>query len=270
MQQNKINWYPGHMKKAHDDIKKRLNQVDFIIEVVDARAISLTSNSELIKLVSGKPILHIALKKDLSDINKLENNNVIIGSIKDKNFRNVIINKLNDLFKTKIEKNKNKGLVKYEFIGMVIGIPNIGKSSIINFLSNSKNLIVQNRAGVTKRQTTKKINDNYYLIDTPGILLKNIENIEDGYKLAIMNCINQNILPLYEVVKYHYLFLCERYWQNMKNYFLLNELLDFDHFLNYICIKYKYILPNNENDYDRALSWLFNLFSSSEVCKFHY
>lgn len=271
MQNNKINWYPGHMKKATDNIIKKINEVDFVIEVLDARDINLTSNKEILNLVKNKPLIRIALKKDLSDIYNV-NDNVIIGSIKDCGFKNVVINNLNKFFEEKIKKLELKGLVKPNFIGMVIGIPNIGKSSLINFLAPKKNLMTANRAGVTKKQVTKKINDNYYLIDTPGVLVKNIESDIDGYKLSILNCIAKKVIPFNKVLEFHFNFLKDNYFEQLINYFN-DQSINFDTYESFklsLSNSKKFINDGNKIDENRLFEYLFNLFSQCKICKFHY
>ncbi len=266
----KINWFPGHMKKATDEIIKKLKSVDFVIEVLDARAVQLTANPELRSLIQTKPHLKVALKQDLADISSAEG--IIFESIKSKSFKTKLVEALESMFAEKIERLKKKGLVNYQFIGIVIGMPNVGKSSLINSLAPVKSLITENRAGVTKRQSTKKINKNFYLVDTPGVMVRKIDSIEDGYKLSILNLISKKVLPLYDVIKAHYEFLCSNYKKNLYKYFELdeNETLDFNQFLNHVCKKYGYISKGNEFDYDRALDNLFNLFSNSTITKFHF
>lgn len=258
------------MKKATDDIAKKIQSVDFVIEVLDARAITTTSNNELLTLLKNKPLIKIALKSDFSDQIK-SYDNVLIGNIKQSFFREQIIKYLNHIFASKIEKMKQKGLVNYQLIGMVVGIPNIGKSSLINFLAKNKTLITENRAGVTKRQTIKKINQNFYLIDTPGVLFKKIENLEEGYQLSILNNIAKKVLPLFDVIRYHYYFLKTHYISELNSYFNEKfEAIEFEDFINFIAQKYQFKIKNNEIDLERTLNFLFTCFSEAKICKFHY
>ncbi|MGL4951562.1 MAG: ribosome biogenesis GTPase YlqF [Mycoplasma sp.] len=267
---NKINWFPGHMKKATDEIIKQLQNVDLIIEVLDARAPIQSTNQELNRIANQKPILKIALKKDISDIKVSEFPDILFGSIKDPSFKKIIINAINDKLSAKIERQKRKGLLISQFLVMVIGIPNVGKSSLINFLAPKKVLKVENRAGVTKNQATRKINDNFFLIDTPGVLVKKIENIEDGYKLAIINCISKNILPMHDVIKYCHSYFYENYKSQMDTFFSFKTCDNFDDFLIQVCDKYQYKIMNNEWDFDRSYLKLFNIFSDAEICKYHF
>lgn len=266
---NKINWFPGHMKKATDEIKKSLLKVDFIIHVVDARCYKTSDNPELIQYVNSKPIIKIALKQDLSLL-KNQDVDFLIGSIKDKNFKQKVINELYKCFEVKIEKLKQKGLVEPKFIGMVIGLPNIGKSSLINFLAPKKTLKVENRPGVTKTQSTRQINNNFFLIDTPGVFLKNITNERDGYVLVLINCIKKEVVELTEVLKFAYDFYLRNHKQELfKKYNLENEL-DFFGFVDFICHQYKFFSSKNELDYNRAFDLLFLDFSNNKITKINY
>jgi ribosome biogenesis GTPase A len=188
------------MAKTLRDIQGAQN-LDLIIEVVDARAINISSNPELTKGFS-KSKLTIALKSDLADLQSLTiPANTIIGSIKDKHFKTTIINAIDNIFSQKITKLKSKGLLVPQFYIMVVGLPNVGKSSLINFLASSNKLIVENRPGVTKTRQLVKITPNYFLYDSPGVLVKKINDEIDGYKLALIGTIKKDVLPLNEVIK---------------------------------------------------------------------
>lgn len=269
---NKINWFPGHMKKATDEIKNKINDVDLIIEILDARAIQISSNPDLLKIANGKPILKVALKYDLSDISSSTDNasNLIIGSIKNLEFKKIILKKIYQILDSKIQRLKNKGVQNPQFLIMVVGIPNVGKSSFINFLAPKNSLKVQNRAGVTKNQTTRKINDYLFLIDTPGVLIKKINSINEGYQLAIINCINKDILPMHDVIKYSFEYLYNNYHSCLLKYFNFTVNDNFADFIDKLCENYKFKLTHNEYDYDRAYETLFNLISNGNIAKIHF
>ncbi len=257
------------MKRATDEILKRISDVDFIIEVLDARGINLTSNDELKRKIKTKPIIQIALKNDLSDL-KHNDEEIVFCNIKNKETRDIIIHKLNSVFSNKINSLKNKGLTNPEFIGMVVGIPNVGKSSLINLLSKKISLKVENRSGVTKKQEIRRINKNFYLIDTPGIFFKNINNFEDGCKLVILNTIRKDVVPITEVLLVTYNYFLKNYNKQLKKFYDFNNNLSFCEFVDFIAKKYKFFSMNNEIDLNRTYQFIFDNFSNSKICTFHF
>ncbi len=259
------------MKKAIGEMNKQMKNVDFIIEVLDARAPILTSNSELKKFFNQKPIIKVALKNDLSDIQDNDKNNeIVFGTIKSKSFRKVIISKIEQAFETKIKSLKQKNLSNPNFIGMVVGLPNVGKSSLINFLSLSNKLKVENRSGVTKRQSITKINNNFYLIDTPGVFFKKIDDLNDGIKLVVLNNIKREVVNLELVLKITYDYFLKNYSLALKKFYQMEQVLPFNEFIQYVCEKYKFKSTNNELDLNRAFQFILDNFSNGLVCKFHF
>ncbi|MCF0217557.1 MAG: ribosome biogenesis GTPase YlqF [Malacoplasma sp.] len=193
MNKNKISWYIGHMKKTVEVLELQQKKIDFVIEVVDARLPTKSSNNEILKIFNNKPIIKVAVKADLIDSkNKLKD--LFYLSTKNYQDKNKTINFIQKQLQEKINKLVAKGLLNPILIGIVIGLPNIGKSSFINFLGKKNNLNVENRPGVTRKIENVKISDQLYLIDTPGVFFKNIEDINVGYDLALINCVNRNII----------------------------------------------------------------------------
>jgi ribosome biogenesis GTPase A len=188
------------MAKTIKDVQN-IKGVDLIIEVVDARAVNASSNPEL-SFNNHLPKLIIALKSDLSDLNIRDlDHDVLIGSIKDQSFRARIIQAIDLKLADKMNRFHSKGLLTPQFNIMVVGLPNVGKSSLINFLAKKKILIVENRPGITKNKQLIKITNNYFIYDTPGVFVKKINRDEDGYILALIGTIRKEVLPLNEVVQ---------------------------------------------------------------------
>lgn len=268
---NKINWFPGHMKKATDEIKNKLNCIDLIIEVIDSRCIVSSSNSDLISIINNKPHLRIALKSDLSLLDEKYSKNLIVTNTKNKINRNKVIKIFYDIFDEKIKKYKSKGLVNPKFTIMIIGLPNVGKSSLINFLKAKNNLIVRNQPGVTKNQRIVSINENFDLIDTPGILFKNIDSYSMAYKLALINTIKKEVLPIDDVVEFGFNYLFNNFYLELKKYYKLDaNFNNFNEFCELISKRYNYITKNAEIDINRILDRLFNDFVECKITNVNY
>lgn len=256
------------MKTATDNLIKTISYVDLIIEVLDARCIHSSSNIDLTKIIKNKQIIKVALKEDLSDLKKSDD--ILFISTKDNRYKKILIDKLYSVMEDKINKQKLRGLVNPHFNIMVVGLPNVGKSSLINFLSTKRVLIAENRAGLTRTQATRKINDNFSLIDNPGIFCKNVLDVDIGYKLALINSINKNILPLHEINEYFHNFMVKKYWKKYSEYFNIYDQVSYSKFLELISIKMNYFCKNKELDLNKAEDYLFNLYSNAKICRYHF
>ncbi len=214
-----IHWFPGHMKKAKDEIKEKVKLVDVVIEIVDARAPISTRNLELEELCLNKPRLILLSKQDLSDLKVSED---WIKYYKDQGFEVLLVNlnsnntkqieiAVNSLAKDKKEREKRKGIKPQPVRAMIIGIPNVGKSTFINKLSKSKRAGVENRPGFTRAHQWIKVSDTFELLDTPGILPKKYDDKETSINLALIGSINENILPSIDLSMLLIMFLSKYY-----------------------------------------------------------
>ncbi len=196
-----IHWYPGHIAKAQRELKDKLNLIDVIIEVIDARLPYSSKYKEVEKLTKGKPRLIIFNKSDLADKHELEkwenyyrekyslpvvSTNSNTNNIKD------IINKTILLASEMLEKRKEKGLLPRAIRTVVIGMPNVGKSTIINRLTKSSKAKTGQKAGVTRNQQWVRINEKLELLDTPGIIPPLQADLEVNLKLATIGSIGEN------------------------------------------------------------------------------
>jgi ribosome biogenesis GTPase A len=246
-----------------------LQHIDATIQVIDARAIITSANNNILEK-NNKPFLTIALKNDLADVEKNTSTNIIFSSIKEKNIKKIIINKLQDIFSEKILKLKKKGIVKPQFYILVIGMPNVGKSSLISVLSNTK-LVSENRPGVTRKNQLVKLNDMFYIYDTPGIMTKKINTNEEGYKLCLLNIIKKNIVPIEEITNYAFNFFMKNYTNVFLKMFENDKpFKSFDDFLSFICERFKFIKEKNKPDFKRAHEFLFNKFIGNTMFKVNY
>lgn len=199
----KINWYPGHMKKTRESIEKNLKMVDLVYELIDARAPRSSQNPLIEAIVGDKPRIVILNKADLADQNAnkewqeyFEENN--ISSVMVNSMQGKGVDKLIDLsYEVTAEKRKayeKRGIINRPIRVMIIGIPNVGKSTLINSLSGRRGAKVGNRPGVTKTNQWIKIKGKLELLDTPGILWPKFEDPKVGLNLAFTGAIKDEIL----------------------------------------------------------------------------
>lgn len=268
----KINWFPGHMKKALDQIKDRTKLVDLFIEVVDSRCVTTSSNEELRKLANNKPILQIALKEDWSTLNKAQNANeyLLIGSIKNKAFKQTVIKKLYEILDDKFVSKRKKGLVNPKFLIMIVGLPNVGKSSLINLLKSKNTVVAQNKPGVTKNQRIVNINQHFDLIDTPGILFKKIDNYEAAFKLGLINCIKKEILPVEKVLEFGFNYLKENNLDELLQYYKIDSADNYYEFVEKVCRTRQYLISNEELDINRFEDTVYNDFTLCKIANVNY
>lgn len=271
MQFQKINWFPGHMKKATEAINLSKKNIDIILEIIDARGVNISTNHELIDIFANKPLLRVALKTDLADLNtKFILPNLLYLSKYEKNARNKILNQLEAITKNKTEKLKSKGLLLPHYNVMVVGLPNVGKSTIINILTKKIKAKAENRPGVTKKITWIKLNDKFSLFDTPGIFFKKIEQFDVGAKLTLMGIIKSEIVPLSDILFWAFNYLKTFYYQQLKTYYHFDKDLDYESFLINLAKLRNFVLQKNICDLERAQQSFFSDLVNGLVCKINY
>ena len=210
MSMTMINWYPGHMKKTKDMIKDTIDVIDIVLEIVDARIPMSSKNPEIKRFAKNKKRLMLLNKSDLVGKEELEywrkyfldndfaDEVVAISAEKGTNMT-LLFKKIDELSKDKIDKLKAKGLKSVSIRIMVAGIPNVGKSRLINRIVGKSKTGVGNKPGFTRGKQWVRIKDGLELLDTPGILWPKFENEEVGMNLAICGAIKDEILPVEEV-----------------------------------------------------------------------
>lgn len=202
-----INWFPGHMNKTLKQMQQDSKICDCFIYILDSRCPKSCINPEFVKVIGNKPIIFVLNKSDLvqnSDLDKFKKyfnqqgyncislNATISGSSK------IIVNTIKNVFKDRLEKNKEKN-VNFIIRAMILGIPNSGKSTIVNNLCGKARATTGNRAGVTRNKQWVKLDNYIEVMDTPGVLLPNFENEEYAYNLAITGAVKDEILNLYDI-----------------------------------------------------------------------
>ena len=255
-----INWYPGHMAKTKREISEKLSLIDVVFEVIDARIPMSSKNKDIDSLIKDKPKVLIMTKIDLCDMDKTnkwksyyENNGyqvIMVDLINNKNV-NEIFNKINPIINDLNEKRKNKGLKPRKIRALVLGIPNVGKSTLINRLVGKKATNVGNRPGVTKNLQWIRVNDKLELLDTPGILWPRLDDNEVAHNLASMTAIKEEILDLEDISIYIINTMFKYYPDNIKSRYNITNNDDIVETLDLIGKKIGAI-RNNETDYDKV------------------
>lgn len=255
-----INWYPGHMAKTKREIKEKIDLIDIVFEVVDARIPYSSKNKEIEEMTKGKPRVIVMTKIDLCDSGKTnkwikyyEDKDYIVIPIDLINNPNtkIIFDKIKPLVDEINNKRKSKGLKERKARILIMGVPNVGKSTLINRLVGRKATNVGNRPGVTKNLEWIRINDKVELLDTPGILWPKLDEEEVAYNLASMTAIKEEVLDSEDIAIYIIKKLLSDYPDNIINRYSLTKIEDIVDILDEIGKKIG-AFRNSETDYDRV------------------
>ncbi|UFU01008.1 ribosome biogenesis GTPase YlqF [Radiobacillus kanasensis] len=225
-----IQWFPGHMAKAKREVQEKLKLVDYVIELLDARAPESSQNPMLHQVLQDKPRMVVLMKKDLADqkatdrwIQHFSNKGIptVAVDVQQKKDIEHVIQIARDMGKSKMEKLKKKGIRPRPARAMIIGIPNVGKSTLINRLAHKKIAKTGDRPGVTTSQQWIKVKD-FELLDTPGILWPKFEDEVVGYRLAALGTIKDQLLPMEDVAAFIIRYLKARYPSVLTDRFQLS------------------------------------------------
>ncbi|MDV3166390.1 MAG: ribosome biogenesis GTPase YlqF ['Waltheria sp.' little leaf phytoplasma] len=256
-----IQWFPGHMKKTFKEINQCLKMIDLMLVILDARIPYSSINWELLKTFNNKPFLLLLNKISLADMSKInifknffEKHKITVLWIDAKSKINIhqIKSYIYKILKIKNPLWENK-ILKL----MITGIPNVGKSTLINCLANKKVVKIANIPGVTKQMQWIKIDQRMRLLDTPGILYHKFSDPYVGYNLAICGCIKSTLYPKLPIVEYLLTYLKKHYSQNLKKCFKLDEQeLEFPNLWYKIAQKNFYLTKNNILDENKVLEMI--------------
>ena len=263
-----IHWYPGHIAKAERQLKEKLNLVDVIIEVRDSRLPISSSYSNIKKLLGDKPRLLLLNKADLTDKNELKKwvdylrettgCPVIITEAKGSKDLNQVVKTAVELSEPKIQALMAKGLLRRPARAMVVGMPNVGKSSIINKLTKSSKTKIGAKAGVTRQQQWVRINPKLELLDTPGIIPTRQDNQEQAVKLAFVSSVSENAYSPEPVAQALLDMLADK--QEVKDYYKVDKLK-----LENIALERKWILKGESPDTERTAIYVLKDFREGRL-----
>ncbi|SQE48077.1 GTP-binding protein [Staphylococcus hyicus] len=223
-----IQWYPGHMAKAKREVTEQLKKVDVVFELVDARIPYSSRNPMIDEVIQQKPRVVILNKKDMANLNELTKWEAFF---KDKGAIPVAVDAKHGkglkqveaaaikATKEKMDREKAKGLKPRAIRAMIVGIPNVGKSTLINKLAHRAIAQTGNKPGVTKQQQWIKVGNSLQLLDTPGILWPKFEDQIVGKKLSLTGAIKDSIVHLDDVAIYGLEFLIEHDYEGLKNHY---------------------------------------------------
>jgi len=270
-----IHWYPGHIAKAQKQLKEKLNLVDVIIEIIDIRIPYSSRYKDIEKLCPNKKRLILANKSDLSDdnfdkiwtkiIEKETNSKVLITNLSKKSDIKLITNLVIDLSKEIMQKRLEKGLLTRPTRTMVVGMPNVGKSSTINRLVGRSKTKTGAKAGVTRQQQWVRINDKIELLDTPGIIPTIQDDQNQAIRLAMVNSIGENAYEA-ESVAFELLKILEKYYEKeIRSYY---NLKDEEITLENIALKRNWILKQGIADIKRTALTVLSNFREGKIGKF--
>src|SRR3954468_7762029 len=228
-----IQWFPGHMAKARREVTEKLKLVDIIFELVDARIPYSSRNPMIDEIIQHKPRLVLLNKADMADkevtrewIAYFANKGIkalAINSQAGEGMKN-IVQASNEILKEKFDRLKARGVKPRAIRAMIVGIPNAGKSTLINRLAKKNIAKTGNTPGVTKAQQWIKVGKELELLDTPGILWPKFEDQEVGCKLAVTGAIKDTLLNLQDLVVFSIKFLSVHYPERLKERYKLDSV----------------------------------------------
>ena len=234
MNENKtnINWYPGHMAKTKRQITEDMKLVDVVIELLDARIPVSSQNPDISRLVNNKKRIVILNKADLADpvetkkwIEYFKTKNIVALEVDSNQGKgiNQVNQTIEKLMAEELKIQNERGRIRKTIRVMIVGIPNVGKSSFINRISKKTTMVVGNRPGVTKQKQWIRIGSQIELLDTPGVLWPKFESEEVGLNLAYTGSIKDEVIDKVEVAYYLLKFLDKNYSKNLYEKYKISQ-----------------------------------------------
>lgn len=275
-----IQWFPGHMAKARREITESLNKVDIVFELYDSRIPYSSKNPMVDEIVKNKPRLVLLNKANIADekvtqgwIEYYKNKGILALDIDSISGYNIgkIVSYANKVLKEVFEKREKKGIKSKQIKAMIIGIPNVGKSTLINKLAKRKATNVGDKPGVTKAQSWIKVNEDMFLLDTPGVLWPKFEDQMVGLRLAICGSIKDDILNTIEIAQGAIHIIKNNYANLLIERYKLDDIKADDlEVLSDIAFKRGCLLKGGEPDLLRTATLLLNDIRSIRIGRMSY
>lgn len=274
-----IQWFPGHMAKTRRLIASNLSLVDAVVEIVDARLPLSSQNPEMDKMTKGKPRIVILNKSDLADerttqlwIDHFRANGkeaVAIDCKSGRGLKNIIPTIRKTILKELMEKRQKNGMSTSSVRLMIVGIPNVGKSSLINKMAGSKRAKVEDRPGVTRTKQWVKLDNNTELLDMPGVLWPKFEDQSIAVRLAFTGAISDDILDIETLAMKLLVYLAENYSDSLKERYKIELTGEEDGFelLEAIGKKRGMMIAGGEVNNERAAIMILDEFRSGKLGK---
>lgn len=271
-----IQWFPGHMTKAMRMMQESIKQVDCVIYVLDARAIESCMNPKFDEMIKNKPVLYVINKQDLVEYKDLQkwqkyfvetNKQFVVADSLSGKQKDAVIDKLKQINRALLEKYLNKGAIK-TIRAMVVGVPNTGKSTLINSLSKQKKAITGNRPGVTRGKQWVSLSEGIELLDTPGTLPPAFDDQLRAMHLAFIGSIKDDILYLdeltIEIIKYFRQYNPTVFKERYKMTSFSDDNIEV---LDLIAKNRGFLLGKNNYDYDRVYRAVIDDFRKQKLGK---
>ena len=271
-----IHWFPGHMNKALNEVETKVKLVDVVIELLDARAPLSSINENLEKLIQNKKKLIVLTKIDLADqaatkewVEELKKkyDSILTLDLKNNGAEAILSKAVINLGKDKWAKEMAKGMKPQPIRAMIIGIPNVGKSSLINRIAKRKAAGVQNKPGYTRGEQWIKVNKDFLLLDTPGILPMSYENQKKAAHLALVGSIREEILPNETLGEMLLDYLRNQYPSALNERYGIEKVENRITVLNQIAERRKLVDSTGQNDLLRAEALLLKEFKDGLLGK---
>lgn len=269
-----IQWFPGHMTKTKRQIEANLKLVDAVAEIVDARVPESSRNPVISEITGSKPTIILLNKCDYADDRVTamwqkyytsKGYKAMICDCRSGKGVKTFIPNVKSVLSDLLQKRKAKGFIGRSLRVMVVGIPNVGKSSFINRLSKSGKTKVEDRPGVTRGQQWVALDKELELLDTPGILWPKFDDQQVAVKLGYTGAIKDDVMDIYELADSLVKYLSENYPENIRTRYKFSE--DEDITLEAIAKKRGMLISGGEPDTDRAAATVLDEFRSGKLGK---